>query len=103
MVRSVSRRANRRKRMTRLEEHMLGIWQITTIPVQGRLASGQIIIEKVSGQQISSIPEAIFLSLEPKEIVEIIDKDLSKIVGKPVSILRTEFRGHKKNPFSSQN
>lgn len=82
---------------------MLGIWQITTISVKGRVASGQVIIEKVSGQQISSIPEAIFLSLEPKEIVEIIDKDLSKIVGEPVSILRTEFLGHKKNPFSSQN
>lgn len=89
--------------MTQFEERMLGIWQITTIPVNGRAASGHVIIEKVSGQQISSIPEAIFLSLEPKEIVEIIDNDLSKLVGKPVSILRSEFRGHKKNPFSSQN
>lgn len=89
--------------MTRVEEHMLGIWQITTLAVRGRLSSGEVIIERVSGQRISSIPLKIFLALEPKEIVEIIDKDLSKIVGEPVSILRSDFHGHKKNPFSSQN
>ncbi len=82
---------------------MVGIWQITTMPLRSRLLGDNVIIETNSRQQISSIPHAVFLALEPKEIVEILDRDLSKIRGEPVSILRTDFSGHNKNPFSSQN
>ena len=90
--------------MNRIEEHMIGIWQITTMPMKGKLSRGNVVImQTATGREISSIPEAIFMSLEPKEIVEIIDRDLSKIVGAPVSVLRTDFSGHRKNPFSSQN
>lgn len=89
--------------MNRIEEHMVGIWQITNMPLRGKLSGDNVVIESNNGRQISSIPQALFLALEPKEIVEIIDRDLSKMNGEPVSILRTDFSGHRKNPFSSQN
>ena len=90
--------------MNRIDEHMVGIWQITTMPLRARLSRGHVIIERSgTGKQVSSIPESIFLALEPIEVVGIIDKDLSKEIGESVSILRTDFSGHNKNPFSSQN
>ncbi len=83
---------------------MIGIWQITTIPLKATLDSDSVVIEQpVIGMIISKIPLPVFLGLEPKEIVEIIDRDLSKRAGEPVSVLRRDFSGHKKNPFSSQN
>tara|TARA_B100000131_G_scaffold305711_1_gene331967 strand:+ start:234 stop:506 length:273 start_codon:yes stop_codon:yes gene_type:complete len=87
-----------------LENKLLGIFQIVTIPVSARVLDGLVIIE-LSGtrKQISSIPESIFFALEPKEIIEILDRDLTKKNGYPTSILRTDFSGHNKNPFSSQN
>ena len=90
--------------MNRLDEHMVGIWQITTMPLRAKLIAEHVVIEQsTTGRVISKIPQAIFLGLEPKEIVEILDRDLTKMVGAPVSILRTDFSGHNKNPFSSQN
>ena len=90
--------------MNRIDEHMVGIWQITTMPLRAKLFQDNVVIEQsTTGRVISSIPQAIFLGLEPKEIIEILDKDLSRITGVPVSILRTDFSGHRKNPFSSQN
>jgi len=50
-----------------------------------------------------SIPTKIFFALEPKEIVQLVDKSISGQAGEPISILRTRFDGHDKNPFSSQN
>ena len=90
--------------MNRIDEHMVGLWQITTMPLKAKLFQDNVVIEQsTTGRVISSIPQAVFLGLEPKEIVEILDKDLTRITGAPVSILRQDFSGHKKNPFSSQN
>ena len=90
--------------MNRIDEHMVGIWAITTMPLRAKLFQDNVVIEQsTTGRVISSIPQAIFLGLEPKEVVEILNRDLSKMVGAPVSILRTDFSGHNKNPFSSQN
>ncbi len=107
-VESVSGATNIKRKfgvvMNRIDEHMIGIWQITTIPLKATLDSDSVVIEQpVIGMIISKIPLPVFLGLEPKEIVEIIDRDLSKRAGEPVSVLRRDFSGHKKNPFSSQN
>ena len=90
--------------MSRIDDHMVGIWQITTMPLKAKLFQDNVVIEQsTTGKVISSIPQGIFLGLEPREIVEILDRDLTKTVGAPVSILRQDFSGHHKNPFSSQN
>jgi len=87
-----------------IEEHMVALWQITTMPLRATLSHDNVLIKQsTTGNVISTIPQAIFMSLEPKEIVEVLDRDLSKLTGEPVSILRTDFSGYKKNPFSSQN
>ena len=82
---------------------MVGVWQITTIPLFAVLQGDNIIINSSTGRQLSSIPASIFFGLEPKEIVEVIDKQMTQREGRTVSILRQDFSGHKKNPFSSQN
>jgi hypothetical protein len=104
VVRSISIRDLGVSFLNDLEQKMLGIFQIVTIPVSARVLDGLVIIE-LSGtrKKISSIPESIFFALEPKEILEILDKDLTKMNGYKTSLLRTDFSGHKKNPFSSQN
>jgi hypothetical protein len=90
--------------MSRIDDHMVGIWAITTMPIRAKLFQENVVIEQsTTGRVISKIPQAIFLGLEPKEVVEILDRDLTKMVGAPVSILRRDFSGHNKNPFSSQN
>ena len=92
------------KPVNKIEEHMVSLWQITTMPLRATLSQDNVLIKQsITGTVISTIPQAIFMSLEPKEIVEVLNRDLSKITGEPVSILRTDFSGHKKNPFSSQN
>ena len=107
-VESVSGAINIRQRcgvtMNRIDDHMVGIWHITTMPLRAKLIADHVVIEQsTTGRVISKIPQAIFLGLEPKEVVEILDRDLTKMAGEPVSILRRDFSGHNKNPFSSQN
>jgi hypothetical protein len=89
--------------MSRIDDHMVGIWAITTMPLRAKLFQDNVVIEQsTTGRVISSrFPQAIFLGLEPKEVVEILDRDLTKMVGEPVSILRRDFSGHNKNPFSA--
>ena len=89
--------------MQEIGDKMVGVWQITTIPLFAVLEGDNIIINSSTGRQLSSIPASLFFGLEPKEIVEVIDKQMSQKAGHSVSILRQDFSGHDKNPFSSQN
>ena len=89
--------------MQDIGDKMVGVWQITTIPLFAVLQGGNIIINSSTGRQLSSIPTSLFFGLEPKEIVEVIDKQMTQREGRAVSILRKDFSGHDKNPFSSQN
>jgi len=89
--------------MQEIGDKMVGVWQITTIPLFAVLQGDNIIINSSTGRQLSSIPTSLFFGLEPKEIVEVIDKQMTQREGRAVSILRQDFSGHKKNPFSSQN
>ena len=89
--------------MQEIGDKMVGVWQITTIPLFAVLHGDNIIINSSTGRQLSSIPTSLFFGLEPKEIVEVIDKQMTQREGRVVSILRKDFSGHKKNPFSSQN
>ena len=89
--------------MQEIGDKMVGVWQITTIPLFAVLQGDNIIINSSTGRQLSSIPTSLFFGLEPKEIVEVIDKQMTQREGRAVSILSQDFSGHKKNPFSSQN
>ena len=89
--------------MQEIGDKMVGVWQITTIPLCAVLQGDNIIINSSTGRQLSSIPTSLFFGLEPKEIVEVIDKQMTQREGRAVSILRKDFSGHDKNPFSSQN
>ena len=89
--------------MQEIGDKMVGVWQITTIPLFAVLQGDNIIINSSTGRQLSSIPTSLFFGLEPKEIVEVIDKQMTQREGRAVSILRKDFSGHDKNPFSSQN
>jgi len=89
--------------MQEIGDKMVGVWQITTIPLFAVLQGDNIIINSSTGRQLSSIPASLFFGLEPKEIVEVIDKQMTQREGRAVSILRKDFSGHDKNPFSSQN
>lgn len=89
--------------MQEIGDKMVGVWQITTIPLFAVLEGDNIIINSSTGRQLSSIPASLFFGLEPKEIVEVIDKQMTQREGRAVSILRKDFSGHDKNPFSSQN
>ena len=66
-----------------LREKIMGLWEISKLPL--------------THPPLLDLPMTIFLALEPVEIVEQIDKK------NKTSTLRKEFKGFKKNPFSSQN
>ena len=91
--------------MIELGDKMAGLYHITTASMRAKLAGDNIHLSvMVYPKNFDvSIPQKIFYALEPKEIVEIIDKSISGQNGEPISILRTRFDGHDKNPFSSQN
>ena len=65
---------------------MVGVWQITTIPLFAVLQGDNIIINSSTGRQLSSIPASIFFGLEPKEIVEVIDKQNSNVMFNNVAL-----------------
>lgn len=93
--------------MLELGDKMAGLYHITTAGLKAQVRADTVVVnvelEKPALKYTTDIPTKIFFALEPKEIVEIIDRNISKKAGQPISILRTRFDGHDKNPFSSQN
>ena len=89
--------------MQEIGDKMVGVWHISKIPLFAVLQGDNIIINSSTGKQLSSIPTSLFFGLEPKEIVQFVEKQMTQREGRAVSILRNDFSGHNKNPFSSQN
>lgn len=91
--------------MLELGDKMAGLYHITTANIKVKLAGDNFNLAVMIQPKTYnvSIPRQIFYALEPKELVEIIDKSITGQAGEPISILRTRFDGHDKNPFSSQN
>tara|TARA_B100000902_G_scaffold399356_1_gene469826 strand:+ start:145 stop:420 length:276 start_codon:yes stop_codon:yes gene_type:complete len=88
-----------------LGDKMAGLYHITTAGLKAEIVGDNVRLTVMTQPKKFnvSIPTKIFFALEPKEIVEMIDKSISGQNGGPISILRTRFDGHDKNPFSSQN
>tara|TARA_B100000945_G_C20421328_1_gene618184 strand:+ start:2621 stop:2896 length:276 start_codon:yes stop_codon:yes gene_type:complete len=88
-----------------LGDKMAGLYHITTAGLKAEIVGDNVRLTVMTQPKKFnlSIPTKIFFALEPKEIVEMIDKSISGQNGEPISILRTRFDGHDKNPFSSQN
>lgn len=85
----------------KIREKVMGVWEISTQPLTFTLSKGQIVIRdsrfSTKKPPLLDLPITIFLAFEPIEIVEQIDKKNN------TDTLRKEFKGFKKNPFSSQN
>ena len=84
-----------------LREQIMGLWEISSQPLTFSISSGRMIVRASklppTHPPLLDLPMTIFLALEPVEIVEMIDKQ------NKTNTLRNEFKGFKKNPFSSQN
>ena len=84
-----------------LREKIMGLWEISSQPLTFSIGSNRMIVRAsklpLTHPPLLDLPMTIFLALEPVEIVEQIDKQ------NKTSTLRKEFKGFKKNPFSSQN
>ena len=91
--------------MIELGDKMAGLYHITTAGLKAEIVGDNVRLTVMTQPKKFnvSIPTKIFFALEPKEIVEMIEKSISGQNGEPISILRTRFDGHDKNPFSSQN
>ena len=91
--------------MLELGDKMAGLYHITTAGIRAEIVGDNVHLAVMVYPKTFnlSIPTKVFFALEPKEIVEMIDKGISGQAGEPISILRTRFDGHDKNPFSSQN
>ena len=84
-----------------LREKIMGLWEISSQPLTFSIGNSRMIVRAsklpLTHPPLLDLPMTIFLALEPVEIVEQIDKQ------NKTSTLRKEFKGFKKNPFSSQN
>ena len=85
-----------------MRDKVVGLWQISTDPLIFTIHGDQILIRdsrKSSAKYppLLDLPMAVFMALSPKEIIEQIDRRNG------TKTLRTDFSGHNRSPFSSQN
>ena len=73
--------------MQEIGDKMVGVWHISTIPLFAVLQGDNIIINSSTGKQLSSIPTSLFFGLEPKEIVQFVEKQMTQREGRVISIL----------------
>ena len=74
--------------MIELGDKMAGLYHITTAGLKAEIVGDNVRLTVMTQPKKFnlSIPTKIFFALEPKEIVEMIDKSISGQNGEPISI-----------------
>tara|TARA_R110000765_G_scaffold341575_1_gene431708 strand:- start:3520 stop:3801 length:282 start_codon:yes stop_codon:yes gene_type:complete len=82
---------------------MVGVWSITALPRLQAEFIGDTVKFTCNGGNIISMDSTLFYSLEPIEIVRVLEEKFYKNFGVDGKVFRKSLDGFKKDPFSSQN